>query len=510
MKIRGLEITLLEDCVFSASSATAGAHASRDRIPGQTLLGAAASRLYARLDPTTAFTTFHSGKLRFGDGLPRLGGETAFPIPMAWHHAKEDRPTDASKRLKSDRIHNFLLVQEMPDGRQPEQMRKGFLTRDGYQIEPQHELRLKTAIDPDTGRAAESQLFGYDALSRGQTFMATLEADDDFDEAIFEEVVQVLAGDQMLGRSRSAEYGRVRIRPTEIAPAQPATVTDNEVTLWLLSDLALQDAHGFPTLEPHPEYLGLGPGQAAFDRSFLRHRRYAPWNAFRRGYDRERAVLSAGSVITLTLDAPPDPESLAALEHGAGLCREAGLGRVKANPELLRQPQPVFAEPTPGPDPRLPPRPDHPLIAWLESRDDDRAFRIHEKVRQNMEEYTRLLERGRRMQGLRPEDAFGPSPSQWSQIYEQARGSRGRNLSERLFADKRGAARASMENWKETVPCSDGSPITFSAWLEKQINDCGFADRDLERFVAGLARELMDLARTGDHSDHKEVRNESA
>lgn len=510
MKIRGLEITLLEDCVFSASSATAGAHASLDRVPGQTLLGAAASRLYARLDPTTAFRAFHSGALRFGDGLPRVDGETALPIPMAWHHAKEHRPTDGNKRLKSDRIHNFLLVQKLPDGRQPEQMRKGFVSRDGYQIEPQHELRLKTAIDPDTGRAAESQLFGYDALSRGQTFMARLEADDDFDEAIFEEVVQALAGEQLLGRSRSAEYGRVRIRPTEIAPAQPGTVTDNEVILWLLSDLALQDAHGFPTLDPRPEYLGLGPGRVAYDRSFLRHRRYAPWNAFRGGYDRERAVLSAGSVITLTLDVPPAPESLAALEHGAGLFREAGLGRVKVNPELLRQPQPMFATPTPGPERQLPARPDHPLIAWLESRDDDREFRIHERVRQGVDAYTRLLERGRRMQGLRPDDAFGPSPSQWSQVYEQARSGRGKDLSERLFADKRGAARVSMENWKETAPCPDGSTITFSAWFQRQINECGFAGRDLERYVSGLARELMDLARTGGHTNRKEVRHESA
>ncbi|WP_019627860.1 hypothetical protein [Thioalkalivibrio sp. AKL10] len=510
MKILGLEITLLEDCVFSASSATAGAHASLDRVPGQALLGAAAARLYARFEPAMAFRAFHSGALRFGDGLPRVGRETALPVPVAWHHAKEDRPVGDDQRLNPARIHNFLQVRELPGGKQPQQMRNGFVTRDGRLIEPQHELRLKTAIDPDTGRAAEAQLFGYDALTRGQTFMATLEADDDLEDALFEEVAQALEGEQLLGRSRSAEYGRVHIRAVETEPPAPGPATGNEVILWLLSDLALQDTHGFPTLDPRPEYLGLGSGRVAYERSFLRHRRYAPWNAFRRGHDREREVLCAGSVITLALDVPPTAESLATLEQGAGLFREAGLGRVKVNPELLRQPQPVFGTPGPAVDRPCPPRPEHPLVAWLEARDEDRELRIHQAVRKAADAYAGLLERGRRMQGLRPDDAFGPSASQWGHVREQARGSRARNLSERLFDSDRGAARASMENWKDTAPWSDGSTATFSQWLGEQIKASGLDERDRERFVAGLARELMDLARTSGHSNRKEARHESA
>ena len=58
MKQRSLNIELIDDCVFSAHAATQGGHESLDRIPGATLLGVAASRLYAQLSRQQAWLAF--------------------------------------------------------------------------------------------------------------------------------------------------------------------------------------------------------------------------------------------------------------------------------------------------------------------------------------------------------------------------------------------------------------------------------------------------------------------
>src|SRR5579885_854668 len=66
MKRKVLRLTLLDDVALSERAASAGPHLGLDYIPGATLLGAAARRLYDSLSRDDAFLAFHSGKVRFG------------------------------------------------------------------------------------------------------------------------------------------------------------------------------------------------------------------------------------------------------------------------------------------------------------------------------------------------------------------------------------------------------------------------------------------------------------
>ncbi len=369
MKRRALKIELLDDCVFSATPATEGGHESLDRIPGAALLGAAAGRLYAGLGQDEAFTVFHSGKVRFGDGLPWDGRSVGWPVPRCWHYPKT-RGAAEGGFLNAKRLYNFALKDKptLPDNEQPKQMRDGYVHADGRHSKPAHSLRLKTAIDPATGRADEGRLFGYDALHRGQTFLSVLEADDDVNEAVFNRVIEVLQGQVLLGRSRSAEYGRAKIAPIELPEMPMSGKPADTLTLWLLSDLALSDAHGHPTLQPDGEALGLPGTQVVWERTFLRGRRYSPWNAARHGYDRERLVLEAGGVITLRLNGHSRNEAVNVLEKGLGFYREAGLGRVWINPPLLRDEHPSFAKrDSAAPETTTVPEPNHPLVSWLKA-----------------------------------------------------------------------------------------------------------------------------------------------
>lgn len=342
MMRQAFTIELLEDCVFSASAATEGSHESLDRISGAALLGAAAARLYDRLDRRAAYMAFHSGRLRFLDGLPFANGTVGYPVPQPWHHRKTEKAHQQGQvdpKKIFNLLHGTIPSDEQRRPAQPKQLRKGYVHLDGGYSTPEHELRLKTAIAAQTGRAAEGQLFGYDALLRGQCFACAIEADADFDPGLFQQVVDALQGTALLGRSRSAEYGKVRVTLTDYPSPTPGPIDGNRLTLWLLADLAPCDHSGQPCLDPVLASIGLPEGaRIDWSKTFLRSRRYSPWNAHRHGYDWERLVWSAGGVITVELSEPARPELLDRLQAGIGLYREAGLGRVWVNPPLAGHP----------------------------------------------------------------------------------------------------------------------------------------------------------------------------
>jgi hypothetical protein len=462
---QALHLTLLEDCVLSERNATEGGHRGLDRIPGQTLLGAAAARLYGKLaaNGDDAYTAFHSGRVRFIDGLPSDGDAIAYPVPLALHKSKSGGDDTIAYNFASDKS-------ELPDGTQPKQMREGYVFPDGHHVEPARNLRMKTAIDPKTGHAAEAQLFGYESLARGQTFIAWVEADDTA-RHLLKPIVTALQGEVLLGRSRSAEYGQVRIEPADgIAEIGHGPANGKTLTLWLLSDLALVDELGRPTLQPTPQALGLADSKILWHKTFLRHRRYSPWNAYRHGYDRERLLLTAGGVITLKLTEPPTAEQLERLEAGIGLYREAGLGRLWIEPPLLAKDsiaisQSSVTRQTPTTQAVL----DDPLLSWLEDQTLDWRTESDARAKDLARDIGRLLNSARRRHGIRDSEDFGPSKSQWGQVLETARDKSGQALHDTLFAGDSAVIKAKGDGWGEIIDYDQGEPVYLADWLSSRL-----------------------------------------
>lgn len=508
-----LKITLLEDCVFSARTATTGGHQALDRIPGQALLGAAAAESYNKFPADQAFDIFHSGGFRFGDGLPGRGHSFALPMPLSWHHYKGEEPRqEGGHRLAPDRVLNLLHARPAPE-RQPVQMRKGYVLEDGSWIRPRTSLRLKTAIAPDTGRAAEAQLFGYASLTKGQQFVAELQCDDKLEEYM-STVVESLAGECLLGRSRSAEYGRVRIEPIDaIGSPQPAE-SATELHLLLMSDLALVDENGQPALEPKPGLLGLGDGEIDWQRTWLRTRRYSVWNQYRNGYDRERVVINAGSVVTLKLDRAPDEAALVALQAGVGCHRECGLGRILVNPDLLASGRPAFKDAIAIPASDAEARPDDPLIDWLQGQMGLQDIEVDRKAEEITARFRTNVERARHIAGVSPALPFGPSRSQWGGVLEVARTTRADGMIARLFEGDDACVKSSAEGWQEEVRDGDGQWWSLAQVLkdlldrkkiEKDIPD--LTDSDYVSVVRRLARRM--LSEPSSHSKESKKRETS-
>jgi len=495
MKHQALKIELLDDCVFSASSATEGGHESLDRVPGAALLGAAASKLYASLGQDEAFSVFHSGALCFGDGLPWDGASMGWPVPRSWHYPKTEG-ANKGDFLNADNLYNFAgeSISKLPDGQQPKQLRDGYVHADGRHSKPAHSMRLKTAISPETGRASEGQLFGYDALHRGQVFVSLLKADDELDEKLFQQVIEALEGDVLLGRSRSAEYGRAIITRIDLPDMPKPGKAGNSLTLWLLSDLALNDAHGQPTLQPDGASLGLPGAEIVWNRTFLRGRRYSPWNAARHGYDRERLVLEAGGIMTLKLNGTDRNEAIAILEKGVGIYREAGLGRVWVDPPLLSGAKPQF-KPHAQHEPKTGevPEPAHPLVGWLKA-----AAGIGWK--QEAEEWARKFETryleavkvSRSLHGIPPHVAYGPSRSQWGTVLEKAKSATGHELHRRLFDGDDAVIKPKGEGWDIEVMDDDKNYSVMADWLKDQFAEKNTEPKRYAHFVQLVARRLQD------------------
>lgn len=353
-----LSVTLEQDVILGATGATLGNLETLDYLPGSVFLGAAASRLYTELTQDEAWLLFHSGVVRFNDALPMAGSEPAWPMPLNWHYYKGEE-YKTSVTLMASHIFDPAIRAQSPKSangqdaqRQPKQLRKGYVTASGRYYHTAKSLRMKTALDTETGRAAQGQLFGYQSLESGQVFTLVIEAAS-VHKTLLEKAVASLTGVLRLGRSRSAQYGRVRselLGETSATPLNLPSSHADETTLslWLLSDLALVDDHGQPTVQPLPEYLGLPSGTAWLsDQSFLRTRRYSPYNAYRRSHDEERQVITRGSVLRYQLSKPLSNVQRATLQQGLGVYQNSGLGRVAVDTSLIGQAQPDFDVPQP-------------------------------------------------------------------------------------------------------------------------------------------------------------------
>ena len=460
-----IDITLQGPVITSAHTATAAEPEALPYIPGALLWGLAATAAYGDgHDKAAVFARFHSGRLRFGDGYPVGRDGIGLPVPMSLH-----RPKDATGALSED-VEDWAACDRSPGRTQQKHWAVGpGLT----EIKVARETTLRTSINPDTGRAADGLLFGFEMLSPGQTFRAMIEGEDaaDVDAAVAD-----LLGEQVLGRSKSVEFGRVMIDRAQDW-ALPETGAGDARYLWCLSDLAAHDEHGQPTERPGDDFFA-----AAIDwhHSFVRHRRHAPYNAKWGRRMPERLVIQRGSVITLT-------SGIKAGLRRFGFHQEMGLGVVLASAmsplDVLRGwTVPEAATLSTGLD-RSPKDADKPtktpLSKWLETQSEDRSKRRSEVDAADSAalcDWMTCYENARRLAAAR----VGPTPSQWGAIA-------GARNPEAVLNDLAGQnARKETAVWDARFAAGEAG--TFAAKARAHLTRHG--PRALQALATALRREL--------------------
>jgi hypothetical protein len=512
MKRWWIDLELVDDLVLSRRSASQGDHECLDRVPGTTLRGWCAAHLYDALGER-AWAVFHGGGVRWLDGLPAdAQGARSVPAPLSWHTNKADPDAQAQRDGAWQPQHLYNLAAGPPEGRQaaigfqPKGLRAGYVGAGGQALHAERRYRLMTAIERD-GQVAEGQLFGYESLRAGQRFVAGLEIDEGVADAdLTARLLAALDGQLRLGRSRSAQYGRVRARPRPAAlpPAVSPAEAGSTVYLLLVSDACLRDAHGRPTLAPDAGVLGL-PADVSIERgrSFLRSRRYSGWNAYRGGPELERQTLAAGGVLTLHSPQGFDAATLARLARGISSERALGLGEVLLHPGWLRGPQPQFddapasAAPQPGAGAAPQAPPPTPLLRTLAQR-AGAARRSAGLDDVTAEALRRLAERWlalRRYLAVPADEEWGPGASQWGALAQAgARATTLAQLREDLLgssgivsrrADKHDAKVKVKEYWDATAPAANGEQHSLAHWVGETLDELArHGDADAPRLDA--------------------------
>ena len=461
--------TLESEAIVSETSATAGTHSSLDYLPGACFLGACAAKLYDNLSLDEAFTVFHSGKVRFGNAYPLSpNGIPALPVPAAWHFFKGESPVEEGK-INVAGIKNLLHTSAETfrdwesSGRQPKQMREGYSTQCGDFIPKSSGYRLKTAIDRSTKRAAEAQLFGYESLDAGSRWWFTVECDDDVSRKICTDIAEALHNRLRVGRSRTAENGIVQVSLEEKLSFAPAVSEEasQHIHLYCVSDLALREAvSGSPVNSPAAAHFQLPDGvRTVADRSFIRIRRYAPFNGKRKANDLERQVISKGSVITFekTDGSPFTGVELKDLRNklacGVGMYRHDGLGKVLVNPSFIMTETVALQETVQFA--QLPEQPaelantNQELITWMIGRSSARTCEV--EISAQVEIWANLLVK--KICALQRTLSQFPGKSQWGAVREIASSPQTTRkvLNDKLFGENTGLCvhGVSMIQWGE-------------------------------------------------------------
>jgi len=495
-----LQLTLSEPLVLSQSNATEGAHQSLDYIPGAAILGAIASQHYSSLKAQgKAYEIFHSGKVRFHNAYPLIAGEASYPVPFCLHYDKLGDKNAPLNYLR--KTFNTTSPHQSPN--EIQSVVQGKQHREGYiaptetpqvwsHFKPEKTLQMRTAINPKKGKAQDSQLYGYQLLKSGTQYQAQISCDDKALAQMLEERLKAQST-LFIGRSRSAQYGKVQLsvetsetKTTPSAPIKPIIKIDGEdhLVLWLASDMAIYNPHGQPTLKPSLQDMGLEvTGELVAEKSFVRTRQYAPYNSFRRSYDLDRQVLTQGSILTYKLTDQLSDTDLQTLQQGIGAYTENGLGQVVLDKHftLLEQDEVHLQTPKAHPQEQNVEEPKTALIAYLKEqalqREIDTTYA--EKIDQLLEALQKLYQSIRNYNGLIPGQPFGPGKSQWGAIRNYATHAKDMaELHQKLFEGNDAFIKDTDQDWRAT-----NGQTTFKGCLKKLVED---KNNDLP-LIRGLA-----------------------
>lgn len=238
--------------------------------------------------------------------------------------------------LESDRIylHHLISKINLPKDEkdtplQLQQSRTGYISSKGNLVkEIQKKFSLKSAYDRESRTSKTGKMFGFEALPAGSNFIFSIQSDN---SGLLEKVKNAIKGNQSLGKSKTAEFGQVEIKPIEPITQINSFDTDNEfVLVYAESNLCFFDESGQPTFQPTVEDLGLNAGKIEWAKSQIRTYSYAPWNGQRKTTSMQRHCILKGSVFYVK------GASLDESSKYIGHYNSEGLGKVIYNPEFLK------------------------------------------------------------------------------------------------------------------------------------------------------------------------------
>lgn len=328
MEKRYFKLTFLEEVVLNKSSNTEGEIHPLDFINGSCFLGIVAREYDNFNDP---FLIFHSGKLRFGEATLLHNGKRTYKTPLCFFAPK----TDYSYK---EVYNHHLLSDDISQNKQLKQIRSGFITKDLEYLHPSYNYAQKTAYDTQKRKSKDSTMFGYTAFAARSSWVFAISFDDTINDKDKDKVIKALCGEKFIGKSKSAQYGKVKIiefrefkEENLENPINFQTEKQQNIIVYVDSTLALFDK-GMPTWIPTKENLGLKDGEIDWENSQIKTRKFSPFNAKRQCKESTRMIIEKGSVIAISRASEDDINTL---KKGVGAYLSEGYGELLINPNFL-------------------------------------------------------------------------------------------------------------------------------------------------------------------------------
>lgn len=332
MKTIKFKCLLLSDVVLNTSAATEGKQTCLDFIPGNNFLGIVAAN-YNCFSKEEQLEIFHSSHVRFGDAHPSNKNTNirALHIPATLFYPKGKYVWDECYAFQNYNRKEDFSCQGKP--KQLKQCRNGyyvFQNGKGEPISTAKNFAIKSAYDRTKRRAKDNQMYGYESLPQGLSFLFDVEIEN---ICIADKISNALIGKHHIGRSRTAQYGLVEIEATkydDVPSRQELTETINgkRVAVYADSRLIFLNNAGQPTFRPTAKQLGLD-GEIDWEISQVRTFQHAPWNGKRQTRDTDRCGIEKGSVFFVKSETVPSTSQY------VGYYNNEGFGRVIYNPEFL-------------------------------------------------------------------------------------------------------------------------------------------------------------------------------
>ncbi|MCU0329325.1 MAG: hypothetical protein MUE53_10065 [Chitinophagales bacterium] len=312
--------TLLSDIVLNSSLATEGNIQSLDYITGSNFYGIVATSIYKNdnIDKEKK-RLLHSDAVSFGDAVISDGQSPFYSMPYMYFKEKDNAEA---------KIHLHHLIVGKYEGTQFKQERNGYMNAEGkYFKKVKKNFQLKSAYDREKRTSDDGKMFGFEAINKGQTFVFSIIYQNENDINTIE---KLLLGEKYIGKSKTAQYGKVKIEKAEnLNPINSFEITDFAL-VYAESNLCFFDDKGMPTYRPTLAQLGFESGEIVWEKSQIRTYTYSPWNGHRATNTMQRNCIGKGSVFYIQ---NPQPQKGHLRQVGEYL--NEGLGRILINPLFL-------------------------------------------------------------------------------------------------------------------------------------------------------------------------------
>lgn len=361
-----IQLKALEPLILTNGLTEGMAHTTLEYIPGNMLLGAMAGQWLRKnkgIIPAASQVfrdLFLTGSVCWGNAYPEVAGEKSVPLPLSFRKFKNTKGISTVGLNQKEIALNLL---QLPEGEErgevlwaayqngyPELASSGEHQKTPPKVQkisapfihpkalnkPDTQLvwNMHVALEEGKRTAAESQLFGYEAVAKGTVFIGDVCCHTESDVSLVKELIES-AGRFRVGHSRSAGYGLVEavlLSVSSVAPSKQPV--DRKIQIMLGAEYIPSCSWQTP-VQNLQEQLAKALGcTVSIDEknSYCAYTGVSGFSGVWRLPKTTRTALQKGSVFTVALS-EEGIQSPSVLTLGG--MRAEGFGIIFINPEFL-------------------------------------------------------------------------------------------------------------------------------------------------------------------------------